>query len=338
MQQPSVRKWWQPPLKPLVPRKPWQRFQWRLTVSYLFASILTSVLINLALVAWIIYVLLYSSALLEEITDSLRQGGIEASAFFKQDGVDTADLKQWLDRQSVEVGDGSIGFLRSDEPADKASVAVTDAKGIIIASTPAHSMFPPGQTLVTLLSPEEKTIFAEAQRGKAQTRRSGARFLAAGPVLRQGRVVGVGFLRTGPDFSFGGIVHKFADLMLAGIIYTAFSAAFVGGVFGHVTSQSVTRRLARISQAADRWASGDLEALAPETPSDELGLLGKRLNAMAGDLEHVLMLRRRIVALEERQSLGRDLHDTVKQQAFAESMMIGAAQMHLAAGNVFRSR
>jgi signal transduction histidine kinase len=63
-------------------------------------------------------------------------------------------------------------------------------------------------------------------------------------------------------------------------------------------------------------------------------MLGRRLNGMAGDLDQALLLRRQVAVLEERQRLARDLHDTVKQQAFAEALLIGSAQLHLDAGDI----
>jgi hypothetical protein len=94
-----IKRRWLPPRLPLTPREPWQRFQWRLTLLYLLASVLTSVLLNLATAAWLIYVLVYSSTLPDEITESLRQGGVEAAAFFASDKTDKEGLARcWISR------------------------------------------------------------------------------------------------------------------------------------------------------------------------------------------------------------------------------------------------
>jgi signal transduction histidine kinase len=46
----------------------------------------------------------------------------------------------------------------------------------------------------------------------------------------------------------------------------------------------------------------------------------------------MILLRRRVAVLEERQKITRDLHDTVKQQAFATAMLIGSAREHFRRG------
>jgi hypothetical protein len=38
-----------------------------------------------------------------------------------------------LDQQSTEIGDGSIGFLQSEEASHKAAVAMTDKNGVYLS-------------------------------------------------------------------------------------------------------------------------------------------------------------------------------------------------------------
>ena len=47
---------------------------------------------------------------------------------------------------------------------------------------------------------------------------------------------------------------------------------------------------------------------------------------MAGQLQNLLQSRQKLVLLEERNRLARDLHDSVKQQIFAVSMQVGTAR------------
>jgi len=101
-------------------------------------------------------------------------------------------------------------------------------------------------------------------------------------------------------------------------------------VFGIATalffSHYVTRRLSRIARAADGWSAGDFAANIGDESSDELGRLSRRLDLMAKELAGHLATRSRLASLEERQRLARDLHDTVKQKAFALNLQLGAAQ------------
>ncbi len=60
--------------------------------------------------------------------------------------------------------------------------------------------------------------------------------------------------------------------------------------------------------------------------TDELGDLGRNLNQMALELDSLLITRTGLAAVEERNRLARDLHDTVKQQIFATSMQLSSAR------------
>ena len=75
---------------------------------------------------------------------------------------------------------------------------------------------------------------------------------------------------------------------------------------------------------------GDFTQLVEDTSGDEIGQLAYNLNQMAQELESLLDTRRELVQIEERNRMARDLHDSVKQQAFAASAQISAARKFLA--------
>ena len=108
-------------------------------------------------------------------------------------------------------------------------------------------------------------------------------------------------------------------IMLAYLIVFGLATAFF---FSHY----VTRRLSRIARAADGWSAGDFSGGIGDDSSDELGRLSRRLDQMARELAGYLAMRSKVASLEERQRLARDLHDTVKQKAFALNLQLGAAQ------------
>lgn len=62
-------------------------------------------------------------------------------------------------------------------------------------------------------------------------------------------------------------------------------AALVGAAGSFVTMRSVARPLERVSQAADRFAEGDLEARSGVSGPDEAGRLGAAFDSMAGSVE-----------------------------------------------------
>ena len=112
------------------------------------------------------------------------------------------------------------------------------------------------------------------------------------------------------------------------LIITLF-AGLIGSVFGLWTAKGLTRRLTHVSQAAHDWARGDFSVSIRDTSKDEIGKLTSDLNLMAKQLENLMDRRQELTILEERNRLARDLHDSVKQQAFAASAQLAAARVHM---------
>ena len=110
------------------------------------------------------------------------------------------------------------------------------------------------------------------------------------------------------------------------LIFTLF-AGILGTIFGLITANDLTRRLTKVSQAAHDWSHGDFSVMVRDKRDDEVGKLTEDLNSMAEQLENLLDRRLEISVLEERNRLARDLHDSVKQQAFAASAQLGAAKV-----------
>lgn len=84
----------------------------------------------------------------------------------------------------------------------------------------------------------------------------------------------------------------------------------------------VTRRLSRIGRAATAWSRGDFSDRIDDRSSDEIGALSDLLDRMAVDLKSLVRSRAQLATLAERQRLARDLHDTVKQKAFALNLQL----------------
>jgi signal transduction histidine kinase len=88
----------------------------------------------------------------------------------------------------------------------------------------------------------------------------------------------------------------------------------------------VTRRLNRVARAATAWSRGDFSDRIADRSRDELGGLSSLLDRMALDLKSLLRSRAQLATLAERQRLARDLHDTVKQKAFALNLQLATAR------------
>jgi NarL family two-component system sensor histidine kinase LiaS len=116
-------------------------------------------------------------------------------------------------------------------------------------------------------------------------------------------------------------------LVVLGLILFTLLAGLIGTAFGFLTAHGLTRRLDRVRATAAAWGQGDFSRTIEDRSADEIGQLGRHLNRMAVQLEDLIDARQELSALNERNRLARDLHDSVKQQMFAVSMNLGAAEM-----------
>ena len=119
---------------------------------------------------------------------------------------------------------------------------------------------------------------------------------------------------------------------IMGVSFLIFTliAGIAGTIYGSVASRELSTRLDRLSEGTHAWSQGDFTQLVEDTSGDEIGQLAYNLNQMAQELESLLDTRRELVQIEERNRMARDLHDTVKQQAFAASAQISTAKKLIA--------
>jgi signal transduction histidine kinase len=106
-------------------------------------------------------------------------------------------------------------------------------------------------------------------------------------------------------------------------------ATAVGTLSGLLITRNVTRRLSSITLAAQAWSKGEFAVEVHDPTHDEIGQLGQDLNGMAEQLHTLVATREELAALEERNRLARDLHDSIKQNVFATALLVGAARTHL---------
>jgi NarL family two-component system sensor histidine kinase LiaS len=111
--------------------------------------------------------------------------------------------------------------------------------------------------------------------------------------------------------------------------YFLLLAIVVGTLTGLVVTGSLTRRLRTITRAAEAWSLGDFQVTVHDATNDELGQLALDLNRMAEQVRTLLVTRQELAVVEERNRLARDLHDSVKQQVFANALLVRAARKTL---------
>lgn len=171
------------------------------------------------------------------------------------------------------------------------------------------------EPVALVLRDAEGRVLAEAPAAHARAR-DGARvsFRTAVPV-------GAGELTLTIDLAQPW-VRALARWTLEWPILLLVGAAFgIGG--GLLLALYVTGRVRRLTRVTRAWAEGDFTPLA-DPSRDELGDLSRELDDTALRLKALLAARSALAVREERARVARDLHDVVKQRAFALSLHLGA--------------
>lgn len=210
------------------------------------------------------------------------------------------------------------------------SGAVTNAVGVVVYSSPPGA-FAVGTPLAVQVTPGEREIIGAARRGDTDPTRlgigsgNGDNTVAVAAMDAGGTVRGVIFARVRQRVDIAGTVRYFGAASVLPFAVIVAVSVFVGIVFGSLMARTLTRRLRAIAGAATDWGRGEFATTAPQYPPDELGVLGIRLNAMAQEVATLVTLQQELAATNERARLARDLHDTVKQHAFAAALQTATA-------------
>jgi len=117
-----------------------------------------------------------------------------------------------------------------------------------------------------------------------------------------------------------------APVVGVSLLFFTVVAGIAGIAYGLIAARGPVARLSRLSEASEAWGQGDFSVVVDDPASDELGELAGRLNQMANQLEQLFDVRQELAVLRERNRLARDLHDSVKQLAFAAAAQIGTAR------------
>jgi NarL family two-component system sensor histidine kinase LiaS len=160
-------------------------------------------------------------------------------------------------------------------------------------------------------------------------------------------LIGLDWQLAGYGLLIGAVTAVATALLLHGPAYLTFLAAGFGAVIGaaagYILGRPLKRDLRETTLYAALLARGRFEARLDGEGPGELRYLMRQLNDMAEAIgQQVDALRRlaeersqlapraaQAAALEERQRLARELHDTVSQELFALAMMVGAARAQL---------
>jgi signal transduction histidine kinase len=305
--------------------RPFHQLRGKLTLAYTLTSVVTFLLVELIFIAVILTIVSLNISALA--VSSLKQDASQIAPYFVHGTPDPDELASALNIIYPNVSNqgpfnGHPIFL-----------AVVDTQGKTLASLGTHPV--PSNTFVQAqLSPQSQaSLDAVLSDGKGTTSKfdseTGGTVLGIAPIVGPAsNLVGALVVKTAQLDLFQ-LVSGIFGFTIGTVIIVTIIAAIPGMIFGYVAARGITRRLTRLSVAADRWGHGDFSALAQDNSEDELGQVARQLNRMAEQLQNLLEARQKLATLEERNRLARDLHDSVKQQIFAVSMQIGATRVLL---------
>ncbi len=325
-------------------RFPWHRLRWKFTLAY--ALVTTGGLLAVVLAATgVMFWVLEPTDLAQVLLPPLRYAAPALSPALEAPQAARGGLQHWLQvlvREqrvplSLEAADEGLklGLL----PARIAGAAVADGQGRIVAQEPMD--FCPAATVAACWPPVAAArLPLEGVVARPQTYRVAQGWLLVVPIARpQARPQGALLvLLAWPRglVEWWQVLHEaLPPVAVAAVV--GFSL-LLGAVFGYATARGLTRRLEALGRASEAWSRGDFSVLARDAANDELGLLARRLNAMAEQLHDLLQTRTALAAVAERHRLARELHDAVKQLVFSTEMQLAAASQHLAQGRVPRAQ
>ena len=307
--------------------RPFRQLRGKLTLAYTLTSVVTFLLIELIFISVVLWFVKFNLSSI--LLDDLKKETPQVATYFVHGSPDRQELTSGLNVIAAALPSlGPPGQSRS-----LTSLTVADIQGQTIASIGTHPV-PLNTPISAQLSPQSRAnLHAVLDDRKGTTseisQEADGTFLAIAPIVGQGGNIQAALVMKTIKPDIFQLVSDFLFLILVtGSIVTVI-AAISGSIFGFLTARSLTRRLKRLSVAADMWGRGDFSALTHDASEDELGQTSRQLNRMAEQLQNLLQARQKLATLEERNRLARDLHDSVKQQVFAISMQIGATKVLL---------
>jgi signal transduction histidine kinase len=317
-----------------------QQLRWKLMLSYTGVTVGVVLIVGLVSLAAAYFWLsnqINNGLLISNLVDAAAvEFAFDLRPLLSQNPPDKDNLKNWLNHiENQPVPMLLEGNIPMTIDAGELQVMVLDRQGLLLGSTSAP-LIPDSQTgesLDTNVFPQLNSTLHAALRGEEELRAGDdllifdETIVVVVPIwnLVNDEVLGVLVISAIMPTVSSLIGDTQSSLPLVLILLTLV-AGLIGTLFGFIAGRGLTRRLNRLSIASLAWSQGDFKIFVDDRSGDELGQLAQRLNQMAQKLNSLLDTRRELVVIEERNRLARDLHDSVKQHAFAASAQISTAK------------
>jgi two-component system, NarL family, sensor histidine kinase LiaS len=331
-----------------------QRFasiRWKLTAAFMAVSLLLALTMSGILFGGLVYILnapLIPTAAAESARDLAAFVGDELSD-------PEGNVDQLIDRlRRISGADNARSTLPPDsaeanEGGEELLIVLLDREGRVISST--HPLdVAIGQSL-SLFEPEPAgELVARALAGTTDPSALGAwnrpdhQPISVAPIFGADNVLdGVIYLRLLSFPQLGSFLSSVTPFVVSFIVPWLIISAGMGMIYSWLVGRGFARRIARLTEASIDLSDGDLNQRIEDPSRDELGQLGRQFNAMADQLSASLRSLRiladrnaqlaeqaaLLAAVEERNRLARELHDSVSQELFSLTMLAAAARRTL---------
>lgn len=307
-----------------------RRLQWRLTFSY---TLITAIALLVTIVVAIL-------VLIQFVINQYPQNA--SSTLLAEAPVVLHDLRRPANHQSLDDDVSSVDYnlqasytdpntdVFATIPTQDGYTIIIDPNGRVLASSDTSAM-PEGELFSTKLPPAGVNVVLTIPHSNVNSKPvisvdHNQMLYAAMPLFDQKRHF-IGILLTTQQLpNAGQVVVALFPLLWPTLTLITIIVGIVGVLFGYVMSRWLVRRFKKVTQATESWSQGDFSSVISDKSFDELGVMTRQLNTMAGKLEHLLHEQQNIAVLEERNRMARDLHDSLKQQLFAINMQVWSAQ------------
>lgn len=308
--------------------------RWKLTLSYTAVTVAALLTVELVLLGGLIVLLVVSlntgflpAQLIEAASASYAP---ELRFYLAQTPPDQAGIAGWLER----VGRASsptipLTFDATDE------MLVVGSEGRVLGARPADLLGSGeiGQLLDGEATPRLSDPIQAALAGEEDVEQlftldgPGGKVVLAIPIWDAAHEQVLGALAAmAPAPTLGSLLGDTLPIIGVSLLLFLVIAGAAGAAFGYLAAREPVQRLDRLANATLAWSRGDFTVHVDDAGRDELGELAHRLNDMARQLQQLLETRRELAQVEERNRLARDLHDSVKQQAFAAAAQVSGVR------------
>lgn len=320
--------------KPRQGKERFRKLAWKFTVSHTLTVFAAFVLLELLVLLFLYLVLLFSANdVLTYAPKALRDLSPRFAPYLLRNPVDTEGLENALlelgPLTSADKADFNVSIPRSGQN----TLAIMGRDGRVLAVSNPETRNFINKSLQDELSPEELAILNQALAGQEGSSPFSLSLLkplviAAPLTSASGEIIGA-ILLYQTTLNQEQLNSSTVLLVIVSLLLFLLFAAPIGTLFGALRARGLTKRLQRLTVAANAWSQGDFSARVQDASQDEFGELTKQLNSMAQELQTHVQTKEQLATLEERQRIARDLHDSVKQQVFATTLQIGAARLNL---------